>query len=148
MKKLVVIFVSVLLVSVLYLSLQQKPKSVDKSVELARAAQHKTSNDQAQQPPTGSSIQSSESSGTSSLDSPSAPVDPASTTKKPLTPEMRRALASMLNTSSQGLIEEKTANGYQVDLSGRFQTVPVATINDQGELDIQDYSSLPEGREK
>ena len=60
-----------------------------------------------------------------------------------LEPEIQKALEVMVNTSSEGLVEEKTDNGVRVDLQGRFQTVPVATINEAGELEIQDYNSVP-----
>ena len=60
-----------------------------------------------------------------------------------LEPEIQQALKKMLNTSSQGLIEKQTEKGISVDLKGRFQTVPVATINENGEVEIQDYSSAP-----
>jgi len=60
-----------------------------------------------------------------------------------LQPEIQEALELMLDTSSEGLSEEVTDKGVSVDLRGRFQTVPVATINEQGELEIQDYSSKP-----
>jgi len=60
-----------------------------------------------------------------------------------LEPEIHQALTEMLNTSSEGLVEKKTGSSVSVDLQGRFQTVPVATINEKGELEIRDYSSKP-----
>jgi len=57
--------------------------------------------------------------------------------------EFNQTLNKMLNTSSDGLVEEKTADGFSVNLNGRFQTVPVATIDDNGEVKIQDFSSKP-----
>lgn len=60
-----------------------------------------------------------------------------------LEPEIRRALGEILNTSSDGLVEE-TRNGVtRVDLQRRFQTAPVVTVDGQGNVDITDYSHLP-----
>jgi len=60
-----------------------------------------------------------------------------------LEPEIRDALGNILNTSSEGLVEE-TRNGVtSVDLQGRFQTAPVATIDKDGNVQITDYSHLP-----
>lgn len=70
-----------------------------------------------------------------------APPHPA--LPAPLDPEIRQALGRMLNTSSEGLVEH-TRNGVtSVDLQGRFRTVPVATIDANGEVRITDYSHLP-----
>jgi len=60
-----------------------------------------------------------------------------------LEPEIQQALRKMINTSSEGLVEEKTENGVSVDLQGRFQTVPVATITTDGEVEVRDYTSQP-----
>lgn len=49
----------------------------------------------------------------------------------------------MLNTSSKGLKEIETENGTMVDLEERFRAVPVATINDDGEIVVRDYTSPP-----
>lgn len=71
-------------------------------------------------------------------------ASPATQRPPALEPEIRAALGKLLDTSSEGLVEE-TRNGVtSVDLQGRFQTVPVATIDEQGEARIVDYSSLPE----
>jgi hypothetical protein len=60
-----------------------------------------------------------------------------------LEPGTRKALAEMLNTSSDGLVEE-TRNGVtSVNLQRRFRTAPVATIDESGEVSITDYSHLP-----
>lgn len=65
-----------------------------------------------------------------------------------LEPEIREALSNMLNTSSEGLVEE-THNGVtSVDLQGRFQTAPVATIDEDGNVQITDYSHLPKASPK
>lgn len=58
-------------------------------------------------------------------------------------PEIREALKKMTNTSSEGLVEEKAKEGYQVNLQGRFRNVPVAETNDQGEVEVRDYNSAP-----
>ncbi len=60
-----------------------------------------------------------------------------------LEPEIREALGKILNTSAEGLVEE-TRNGVtSVDLQGRFQSAPVATIDKDGNVQITDYSSPP-----
>ena len=62
-----------------------------------------------------------------------------------LSPEVRVALTKMLNTSSEGLVTE-TVNGVtSMHLQGRFQTVPVATIDEAGNASITDYSHLNPG---
>lgn len=61
-----------------------------------------------------------------------------------LEPEIREALGKTLNTSSEGLVEEKAANGaIGMDLQGRFRTAPVATIDAEGNIQVRDYTSLP-----
>lgn len=65
-----------------------------------------------------------------------------------LEPEIQQALEKHLNTSSEGLTEDKTDNGYNVNLQGRFRSVPVATIKEDGELFIKDYTSLPKQSNK
>lgn len=76
------------------------------------------------------------------------PVNPVTSTSSQqlpaLEPEIREALGSMLSTSSEGLVVE-TRNGVSsVDLQGRFRTVPVATVDKDGNVQITDYSHLPE----
>ena len=63
--------------------------------------------------------------------------------EKELEPEIRKAIQELVNTSSEGLVEEQTNKGINVDLQGRFRTAPVATINENGEVEIQDYTSPP-----
>jgi len=63
--------------------------------------------------------------------------------RAPLEPEIREALGRILNTSSEGLVEVTTDKGTSVDLQGRFQTAPVATIDEHGKATIVDYSTLP-----
>jgi len=62
---------------------------------------------------------------------------------KPLEPEIRAAVKELVNTSHEGLVEKKTQNGVEMDLQGRFRTAPVATINEQGEVTVRDYTSAP-----
>lgn len=59
---------------------------------------------------------------------------------RPLEPEIQQALEQMTDTRSEGLVEEPAVSGYGVNLQGRFQAVPVATVNEQGEVEIQEYS--------
>ena len=68
---------------------------------------------------------------------------PPVVTEKELEPEIRKAIQELVNTSSEGLTEEQTNKGINVDLQGRFRTAPVATINENGEVEIQDYTSPP-----
>jgi len=62
---------------------------------------------------------------------------------RPLEPEIQQALKQMTDTRSEGLVEEPAVSGYSVNLQGRFQAVPVATVNEQGEVEIREYS-VPE----
>jgi hypothetical protein len=68
-----------------------------------------------------------------------AALEPA----RPLEPEIQQALEQMTDTRSEGLVEEPAVSGYSVNLQGRFQAVPVATVNERGEVEIQEYS-VPE----
>ena len=61
-----------------------------------------------------------------------------------LEPEIRARLEKLLNTSSEGLVEEEINGAVRLDLRGRFRTVPVATINEKGEVEITDYTHLPQ----
>lgn len=50
-----------------------------------------------------------------------------------LSTDVQEALAQMINTSSEGLVQETLADGtVVVDLEGRFQSAMVATINADG----------------
>lgn len=72
-----------------------------------------------------------------------AAVSPEQQLSPALEPEIREALGEILNTSSEGLVEE-TRNGVtSVDLQGRFQSAPVATIDERGNVQITDYSHPP-----
>jgi hypothetical protein len=61
-----------------------------------------------------------------------------------LEPEIRVRLEKLLDTSSEGLVEEEINGAVRLDLRGRFRTVPVATINEKGEVEITDYTHLPQ----
>ncbi|VAW75545.1 hypothetical protein MNBD_GAMMA15-2442 [hydrothermal vent metagenome] len=98
-------------------------------------------------PPPGSTVGTLEQVPLDQARSQDKPVDytaPSSPQHAPvLEPEIREALGEMLNTSSEGLVEE-TRNGVtSVDLQGRFQSVPVATIDEDGNVHITDYTHLP-----
>jgi hypothetical protein len=67
----------------------------------------------------------------------------AATTSKPLEPGIRDAVRQLVNTSHEGLVEEKTDNGVEMKLNGRFRTAPVATVDEQGEVTVRDYTSPP-----
>ena len=60
-----------------------------------------------------------------------------------LEPEIEKAISELVITSHEGLVEEETDNGIRVDLKGRFRTAPVATIDDNGQVIVQDYTSAP-----
>lgn len=60
-----------------------------------------------------------------------------------LEPEIENALNELVNTSHEGLVEVKTDKGVSIDLKGRFRTAPVATIDEKGEIVVQDYTSAP-----
>lgn len=60
-----------------------------------------------------------------------------------LEPAIREALGRMLNTSSEGLVETTREGVTGMDLRGRFQTAPVATLGENGDVQITDYSHLP-----
>lgn len=67
----------------------------------------------------------------------------ASTTGKPLEPGIRDAVRELVNTSQEGLVEEQTDNGVEMNLKGRFRTAPVATVDENGEVTVRDYTSPP-----
>ncbi len=64
-------------------------------------------------------------------------------TGKPLEPGIRDAVRELVNTSHEGLVEEKTDNGVEMRLNGRFRTAPVATVDENGEVTVRDYTSPP-----
>ena len=59
---------------------------------------------------------------------------------------IRAGLAGMLDTSSEGLEEEEVdgTGAVSINLQGRFRTAPVATIDEGGEIHIEEYSFLPD----
>lgn len=62
-----------------------------------------------------------------------------------LSDEMRDALERMVNTSSEGLVEQRLADGtVLVDLQGRFQSAMVATIGPDGKVSTNCFSKSPE----
>ncbi len=62
-----------------------------------------------------------------------------------LSPEMRAALAAMINTSSEGLKEVVKPDGTViVDLEGRFQSAMVVSIDENGKMVSTCYSRVPE----
>lgn len=62
---------------------------------------------------------------------------------KPLEPAIHHTVRGLVNTSHEGLVEEKTSKGVGMKLKGRFRTVPVATIEEDGEITVRDYTSAP-----
>ena len=65
-----------------------------------------------------------------------------------LEPEIQHALEEMTNTSSEGLVEVKSKDGYEVNLQGRFRSVPVAGTDESGEVEVRDYMSAPKKNNK
>jgi hypothetical protein len=96
---------------------------------------------QAQQ---ASGISPSSASGMPPATTPGGAVETPQPAPVPaLEPGTRRALGEMLNTSSEGLVEETRGGVTSIDLQGRFRTAPVATVDDEGNVHITDYSHLP-----
>jgi len=60
-----------------------------------------------------------------------------------LEPEIEAAVNELVSTSHEGLVEVKTDKGVGVDLKGRFRSAPVATIDDDGQVVVRDYTSAP-----
>jgi len=61
-----------------------------------------------------------------------------------LSPEMQEALARLVITSAEGLVEEKRADGtVVVDLQGRFRAATVVTIGPDGKPRTSCFSSEP-----
>jgi len=60
-----------------------------------------------------------------------------------LEPEIEKALNELVNTSHEGLVEVQTDQGVGIDLKDRFRSAPVATIDADGQLVVQDYTSAP-----
>jgi len=133
MKKLLMVVVAVAVFVLLVFLTGQQKNNIDQSVSISSTDMDKTDSKTSQKNnPEKNNL--TKSTSNSEKSNPSA---------KKLEPEIQQALEKMLNTSSEGLVEEKTNQGVSVNLQGRFQTVPVATINEKGEAEIQDYSSVP-----
>ena len=60
-----------------------------------------------------------------------------------LEPEIEAAVNELVSTSHEGLVEVKTDKGVGVDLKGRFRSAPVATIDEDGQVVVRDYTSAP-----
>ncbi|QTD49160.1 hypothetical protein [Sulfidibacter corallicola] len=64
-----------------------------------------------------------------------------------LSPDIQAGLAELINTSTEGLVEQRHPNGtVTVDLQGRFQSAMVATIGKDGKVVARCYSKDPEHR--
>ncbi len=75
-----------------------------------------------------------------SIDASRGTIDPT----PELSDEMREALGRMINTSSEGLVEEKLSDGtVLVDLKGRFRSAMVATVGEDGKLHTKCFSADP-----
>jgi len=133
MKKLLVVAIAVAVFVLLVFITGQQKNSIDQQARVLPTEVDKTASD----------ISQSDNSQKTSLTESISDSKKSNPSTRKLEPEIRQALEKMLNTSSEGLVEEKTADGVSIDLKGRFQTVPVATINEKGEAEIQDYSSVP-----
>jgi hypothetical protein len=67
--------------------------------------------------------------------------EPHSNKRIKMEENIRKAVNEIVNTSSEGLVEKVAEDGsVSVDLQGRFKTVPVATIGEDGSIVIQDFS--------
>jgi hypothetical protein len=77
----------------------------------------------------------------SDQDTEQAPARPQN--GRQLEPEIEKALNELVITSHEGLVEEETDKGVIIDLKGRFRTAPVATIDENGQIVVQDYTSAP-----
>lgn len=63
----------------------------------------------------------------------------------PLEPEIRAGLEDLLDTSHEGLEKEEIDGAVIINLQGRFRIAPVATVDENGEIHIQEYSTQPAG---
>jgi len=138
MKKTLVIVVAIAVFVGLYFLTDQQRNVIDQKINVSSS----NANKPVSKISSKNNLTDKESTGSVS------DVKKTNLTGSKLEPEIQQALEKMLNTSSEGLVEEKTDKGISVDLKGRFHTVPVATINEKGEVEVQDYSSVPkQGRE-
>jgi len=138
MKKILAIVVAIAVFVGLYFLTDQQRNVIDQKINVSSS----NANKPVSKISSKNNLTDKESTGSVS------DVKKTNLTGSKLEPEIQQALEKMLNTSSEGLVEEKTDKGISVDLKGRFHTVPVATINEKGEVEVQDYSSVPkQGRE-
>lgn len=72
-------------------------------------------------------------------------IGPGGVVRSPeITPDVQEALAEMINTSSEGLVQQSLSDGtVVVDLEGRFQSAMVATINPDGKAVGHCFSKDP-----
>ena len=134
MSKSLVVVLFGFIFAMLYFLTGEQNNNIDQQLnDLSVKTEEASSNAESQKNHSDENILDEQNSASIKSNSPSSQLEP----------EIQQALKKMLNTSSQGLIEKQTEKGISVDLKGRFQTVPVATINENGEVEIQDYSSAP-----
>jgi len=132
-KKLLVVIIAVAVFVLLYFLTGQQKSAVDQQVKVLSSETDQSVSETSE---TNNSIENAQTESVSDSKQPRS-------SRKKLEPEIQQALEKMLNTSSEGLVEEKTDNGISVDLKGRFHTAPVATINEKGEVEVQDYNIAP-----
>jgi len=132
-KKLLVVVIAVAVFVLLYFLSGQQKSAVDQQVKVLSSETDQSVSETSE---TNNSIENAQTESVSDSKQPRS-------SRKKLEPEIQQALEKMLNTSSEGLVEEKTDNGISVDLKGRFHTAPVATINEKGEVEVQDYNIAP-----
>jgi len=132
-KKLLVVIIAVAVFVLLYFLTGQQKSAVDQQVKVLSSETDQSVSETSE---TNNSIENAQTESVSDSKQPRS-------SRKKLEPEIQQALEKMLNTSSEGLVEEKTDNGISVDLKGRFHTAPVATINEKGKVEVQDYNIAP-----
>jgi len=130
---LLVVVIAVAVFVLLYFLSGQQKSAVDQQVKVLSSETDQSVSETSE---TNNSIENAQTESVSDSKQPRS-------SRKKLEPEIQQALEKMLNTSSEGLVEEKTDNGISVDLKGRFHTAPVATINEKGEVEVQDYNIAP-----
>lgn len=133
MKKTLVIVVSITAFVLLYFFSGQQKNSIDQQAVVSPAKVIPSVSDISKQNNLNKKtlIESSASAKKSTIE----------TTEIKMDESVRQAVNEIVNTSSEGLTEVQTENGVVVDLEGRFQSVPVATIGADGEISITDYTS-------
>ncbi len=59
-----------------------------------------------------------------------------------LAPEIQRDVKRLVNPTTEGLVEKEMPDGSTIlPLEGRFRHVPVATIDENGNISIREYSN-------